>query len=734
MNSAQPPFSRPTPLTKSFASLLLLTTCAAPLSVYAQTTGSPVARLTQPAVEAVGPTDLEEVVVTGEEAQEDTVTAELAEVRQNYPGSVSTVTPEEMKLQSASNLGEVLIRIPGVSYIDEDGRGTKPNIGLRGLNPLRSEYTQLRMDGVPIQPSLYSEQAGYYGVPAERVFGIEVFKGGSSILFGPNTVGGVVNTITRPFSPEPFSGALDARWESYGDYSGNIYVGGTVGKLSYGLEYLHKEGNGFRDSLGFNINDVDVKLRYQLDEKNAAQIHFQYYHEQSETPGGLLPSQIGDPTQSNKPQDEFFGKRIVGDVLTTHQLTENQRLEMLFYAIYLQRDWFLQNYVSNTTTDLTLADSNEQFLRDFTVVGFEPKYTLDYDLGSTTGHRLTLGARVYYDAVDRTAATGERGDSRKGNARITSHDDLTTLALAGYIQNEFKLTSRFSIVPGLRYEHIEQTRADILNGGPEQEVSEDVWLPGLGFKYEFAPQSVFYGNITRSFRPPTFGESFNPASGTSNADLSASSAWTYELGVRANPYPWLLADLGVFYTDFEGQVVQSGAFLVNADTLTYGFEGFVEVGLFGLTHYLQTKDPVYTGNHEVFLQAGATLVDSTIEGGHFDGNDVPYVPKATVTFGVMYEYRKLVSLLFQGRYVGPRFTDSANTVVENDIGTVGELSDYTVFDLKARWQATESLAVNVGVNNLFDESYATQRRGAGSQKGIFPGPTRSVYVAATYEF
>ena len=180
-------------------------------------------------------------------------------------------------------------------------------------------------------------------------------------------------------------------------------------------------------------------------------------------------------------------------------------------------------------------------------------------------------------------------------------------------------------------------------------------------------------------------------------------------------------------------MVQSGSTLVNADTLTYGFEGFVELGLFGLTHYLQTKDPVYTGDHEVFLQAGATLVDSTIQGGADDGNDVAYVPKTSVTFGVMYEYKKLVSLLFQGRYIGSRFSDSANTAVENEIGTVGELSDYTVFDVKARWQATESIALSAGVNNLFDESYGTQRR-TGSQKGIFPGPTRSVYVSATYEF
>ena len=65
------------------------------------------------------------------------------------------MTADELDRQKASNLGEVLARIPGVLYVDEDGRGTKPDIGLRGLNPIRSEYVQLLADGVPTQPSMY---------------------------------------------------------------------------------------------------------------------------------------------------------------------------------------------------------------------------------------------------------------------------------------------------------------------------------------------------------------------------------------------------------------------------------------------------------------------------------------------------------------------------------------------------------------------------------------------------
>jgi Fe(3+) dicitrate transport protein len=679
---------------------------------------------------------LPEVVVTSEAEAGSTnvITQHLEQIRETYAGSVTAVDPDEMRLQKPSNVGDVVARVPGAVYVDEDGRGTKPNVAIRGLNPIRSEFTQLLLDGVPIQPSLYSEQAAYYGVPAERIAAMEVYKGGSAVLFGPNTVGGVVNFISRPLALSPFEGVLDTRFDSYGDYSGNLFLSGSLEKFSYGVEYLHKGGDGFRDSLGYNIHDADVRVAYQFNDAHWAQLHLHYYDETSETPGGLLPEQFRkDREQSNKPYDEFFGKRIAVDLKTRHEIDPQQRLETNTYFFFLERDWFIQNFVSDSTTDLTLADNNGQFLREFRVFGFEPKYTLDYDLGSSSGHQLTLGGRVYYDSVDRQAATGKRGTSREGDSILTSDEDLTTLALALYAQNEFQITRRLSIIPGLRFEHIEQSREDVLAGTSRESSTYDVWVPGVGLLYELARDTQLYANVTRSFRPPTFGDTFNPATGASNFDLEASTAWTYEAGIRANPYPWLLADLGGFYTRFKDQVIVSAGTASNFDTKTYGFEGVAEVGLLGLGHALRTGEKDYDGAHEVSLRAGATLVQAEFLDGAFEGNDLPYIPHQSLSFGIRYDYRDQFSLLFQGRYSGDRYTDNANTVEENEIGTIGQLEAYTVFDVKARWKVSEHVSLNAGVNNLFDESYGTQRR-TGSQKGIFPGPTRVFYISSTITF
>ena len=337
-------------------------------------------------VESSAPT-VEEVVINARVfGPTRPVDSRIAEAREEYAGSVATVSPAELERQKTNNLGEVLARVPGVAYVDEDGRGTKLDLSLRGLDPIRSNFVQLLLDGVPIQPSLYSEQAAYYGVPAERLAGIEIFKGGAGVLFGPNTVGGAVNFISRPPSPRPFAAVLDTRFDTYGDYSANIFASGTQGKVFAGVEYLHKGGDGFRDSLGYTIDDADLRVGYRFNDDHWAQIHFQYYDEESETPGGLLPAQLqADRTQSNKPNDEFFGERIALDFRSSHRLTERQQLDLLLYAFQFERNWFLQNYVSDSTANLALANNNAQFLRKFIVIGVRAKVYGDLRSGSDHG-------------------------------------------------------------------------------------------------------------------------------------------------------------------------------------------------------------------------------------------------------------------------------------------------------------------------------------------------------------
>jgi len=67
-----------------------------------------------------------------------------------HPGARTVVGEDDLVSTGARTLDETLRQVPGVTVLDESGTGVLPNIGVRGLNPLRSEQVLLLQDGIPM--------------------------------------------------------------------------------------------------------------------------------------------------------------------------------------------------------------------------------------------------------------------------------------------------------------------------------------------------------------------------------------------------------------------------------------------------------------------------------------------------------------------------------------------------------------------------------------------------------
>ncbi len=112
-------------------------------------------------------------------------------------GSGQYITRQTLEKLNQVNVNHVLRIIPGVNVRDEEGFGLRPNIGLRGTAVNRSAKITLMEDGVLIAPATYADPAAYYFPTFARMQGVEVLKGSSQIKYGPYTVGGAVNLISR---------------------------------------------------------------------------------------------------------------------------------------------------------------------------------------------------------------------------------------------------------------------------------------------------------------------------------------------------------------------------------------------------------------------------------------------------------------------------------------------------------------------------------------------------------
>ena len=104
--------------------------------------------------------------VSAEESTEKTlprieVVGQGVESISRLPGSVNLVTNETILVNQPLSTQDAIKNVPGVVVREEEGYGFIPNIGMRGLDPNRSQKLLVLEDGVPIAPSLFISNESY---------------------------------------------------------------------------------------------------------------------------------------------------------------------------------------------------------------------------------------------------------------------------------------------------------------------------------------------------------------------------------------------------------------------------------------------------------------------------------------------------------------------------------------------------------------------------------------------
>ncbi len=203
---------------------------------------------------------------------------------QTATGSAVVIGAAQLELFEFDDIHRVLQGVPGVYIREEDGYGLRPNIGLRGATSERSSKIALMEDGILIAPAPYAAPAAYYFPMMSRMIQVEIFKGPSAIQYGPNTVGGAINMVSRGITENSVEqggeGMFDLAYgqdnyqKAHGYFSTNIASDNALtgkGKIGVLVEGIHLGSDGFKtltdgqgNSLdtGFEKNEVIMKLNY----------------------------------------------------------------------------------------------------------------------------------------------------------------------------------------------------------------------------------------------------------------------------------------------------------------------------------------------------------------------------------------------------------------------------------------------------------------------------------------
>lgn len=641
------------------------------------------------------------------------------ESEKTYTGARTVVEEEDLQDRGALNLEDALRRVPGLQVLDETGTGVLPNIGVRGLNPLRSERLQMLVDGYPIAIGPYSNVGvSLFPVTLPSLEAVDIVRGGASVHYGPNNVGGVVNFVTKPI-PAETSQTLRER-VTIAEETGNVFtdtyyrVGGrATEKLDLQFQANAQRGDGFRDHSDTEVDNLVLDARYYLNDRHELASQLQYYRVDAELPGALTPDAYEqDRTQSQRPHDKYEADMTRATFTWTYTPADNVEFQWRNFVHDADRTFFFGQNLSGSghwanpgQPSTHVADSP----RLFTVYGTEPRIAINYGR-----HDIMLGARFVSENVEFDV---NRLEFTSGTRSVARDWHLDTRAKAFYVSDTMSfLDNRLTVTPGLRYEDVDMEFRDNLNGNSEENHAEKL-LPGLTVGYQASNDLFVFANSQRSLVPVQIAQT------TREGAVANETAWNYELGARLQVTPALQSSATLFRIDYEDQI--------QFNQTTSRFENLNETRHQGIE--LSNRWDV---NSQWELGLSYTYLDTEQRTGDNEGNELPNAPTHKVSADAVYSYQAWDASL-NWVYVSSSFSDADNTEEETSNGSAGELPDYHLVTARVGRDfpvgGDRVLNLGLAVNNLLDEDYYF--RGVDvSPVGRVPQPGRSFILEAQLDF
>lgn len=693
-----------------------------------------------------------------------------AERAKRLTGSAYRVGKEELERYEDDNVHRTLMRIPGVYVRDEDGYGLRPNIGMRGASSDRSKKVTLMEDGILLAPAPYSGPAAYYFPMSTRLTGIEVFKGPSALRYGPNSIGGAINLVTRPIPVgQRFGADLALGSQLYAKQ--HLHYGYGTRRAGFVIEGLRLRTDGFkqqdgaaplpRANTGFQKTEWMAKGRVNSD-PDARVYHelrakFSFSHERSnETYLGLTDDDFRANSRRRyaaSALDQMNYQRTLGSLTYALVVVDDLQLAMTLYRHDLSRAWFKLNKFAGAELGDILANPQSPSNAIYAAIlrGQEDSVSPDQELRigtndrvfvsqglQTTGQwalpnfarvqqKLQFGFRVHHDSVNRLhtedgyqmQATTDGGRLlRNANPRITTADTLgSAIALAAHVVDEISLDG-IVLTPGFRTELIQTQLVDRPSGVITKGLQR-VLLPGIGAAWTANEHLTVLGGVH---------EGFSPAAPGAGAAIQPEVAVNYELGARAAS-PFVSGELIGFYSDYSNLTGQCTFSSGCSDALidTQFSAGRAQIG--GLEAAVATELPSAFGL-KFPLKASYTFTKTRFATSFASenpqwsnvtaGDELPYVPKQqfSVNGGVGWRER-------WGIYFGLTYVDAMRELAGHGEPPPSQRTDaFAIVDVTANVRVLPMLQLYAKCENLFDNAYIASHQPFGAR----PGQPRFAYA------
>jgi hemoglobin/transferrin/lactoferrin receptor protein len=485
--------------------------------------------------------------------------------------AVTVLTQEHIESRNSRSVQELLEEVPGVSLSRAGGLGGQ--IVMRGFN---SNVPRLLMlvDGDRFRGRNTLEYNVFDPNQIER---IEVIRGPSSTMYGPDAMVGVVNIITRramgdssgPFRLAPRIRALD--YHSVNQLRGTR---GEVEVLGPGVDGLvgmsWRQADDYHSPLGriqnsaFEQFQADLRVGYSPFAGHRIEMIGKFADVESGRAGGIGGAP-GVPLvrQREDPLRESFGKLAYQGRLEALGL---DRVEVSVYGRQLHSRLATDN---RTQANRMIQSSN--FVVGPTVIGGKAFGVKPWSQGA-----LTVGIDWFREsrkgALAESVTTNMNASGTVTNVTTSplaqTAPDATQTDLGLFVHHDWDPSPKLTVSTGGRLDYIRTTSNTSPVLAPELSAayergkdSTELPLTGaIGLIYRPWDIVHFTANVGKAFRTPSTIESFGSSRqgagfNIPNPDLKSEEGVTYEVGTRLR-LPNVTANLTVFRSDYTNFIIR----------------------------------------------------------------------------------------------------------------------------------------------------------------------------------
>ena len=628
----------------------------------------------------------------------------LARIEVNVTASVeqlstaATLDESDYRRGNQRTIPDALNLIPGVS-IQRVGARNERGVFIRGFD---MRQIPLYIDGIPI----YVPYDGYVDMDRFLTYDvgeIEVAKGFSSPLYGPNALGGAINLITKaPTQPlnldigtglgsgRQVNGFVNAgvRWRRCWAQGGFAWLSSDTFPLSANFRPVPLQPAGNRN----NAYQTDYKGRVRFGWMPNARDQYTFTYANQKGQKGNPPYAGSDPAVRprfwrwpawNKESFYFVSNKGLGEFTYLRA--------RLYYDKF---DNILRAYDNDCYCTQRLPSA-------FTSPYDDDTYGTSLEFGTRAGDRQTIKSSFFFkDDTHREGNVGEPTRSFRDQSFSVGLEDTA------------RLSQKASAIFGFSADRLQVLNAENFAAGavtPFPKRDMWAWNPQAALFYALGVSTKLHFTFARKTRLPTIKDRYSYRLGQAipNPDLLEERANNWEAGITHLLGQRTFVEVSLFRSDVSNSTQR---FFVQPNV--FQLRNLGEARFLG--GELRTRTALTA---QLYLQANYTYLSRR----NMTNPSLPMVdtPRHKTYGALTYQLGSHVSLLADLCYEGGRY-------YQNDGGRFGRASNYAVTGFGGSARLHRQMELQAGMQNALDRNFILVDG--------YPEAGRTLYVNLRYRF